>query len=233
MSPAHHGRYVAYYRVSTGSAGQDRARHRCSEGKGEGISRRRAMAAGAMTRGDRRAAGSAATGQNCASALDYCKRNKGTKLVVATLSRLTRDTKFLLTLIDGSVDVVFTDLPQVPPGAMGRFFLTMMAAVAEFEAGLTSERTKAALAQVKARGEKRLGNPKNLAEAQRKGAAKMKEAADAFAARLIPTIRDIQRHGAPSLHSIADTLNTRGIPTVRGKTWTAMQVSNVLARADR
>ena len=48
---------------------------------------------------------------------------------------------------------------------------------------------------------------------------------------LIPTIRDIQRHGAPSLHSIADTLNTRGIPTARGKTWTAMQVSNVLARA--
>jgi Resolvase, N terminal domain len=44
-------------------------------------------------------------------ALDYCKRNKGTKLVVATLSRLTRDTKFLLTLIDGSVDVVFTDEP--------------------------------------------------------------------------------------------------------------------------
>ena len=152
---------------------------------------------------------------------------------ISALSRLTRDTKFLLTLIDGSVDVVFTDLPQVPPGAMGRFFLTMMAAVEGFEAGLTSERTKAALAQVKARGEKRLGNPKNLAEAQRKGAAKMKEAADAFAARLIPTIRDIQRHGAPSLHSIADTLNTRGIPTARGKTWTAMQVSNVLARADR
>ena len=38
---------------------------------------------------------------------------------------------------------------------------------------LTSERTKAALAQVKARGEKRLGNPKNLAEAKRKGAAKI------------------------------------------------------------
>jgi hypothetical protein len=45
-------------------------------------------------------------------------------------------------------------------------------------------------------------------------------------------IRDIQRHGAPSLHSITDTLNTRGIPTARGKTWTAMQGSNVLARAE-
>jgi DNA invertase Pin-like site-specific DNA recombinase len=163
-------------------------------------------------------------------ALDYCKRNKGAKLIVATLSRLTRDAKFLLALLDGSVDVVFADLPQVPTGAMGRFFLTMMAAVAEFEAGLTSERTKAALAQVKARGEKRLGNPTNLPEAQRRGAASMRAAADAFAARVLPTIHDIQRHGAPSLRAIAETLNTRGIPTPRGGAWSAMQVSNVLAR---
>jgi DNA invertase Pin-like site-specific DNA recombinase len=84
---------------------------------------------------------------------------------------------------------------------MGRFFLTMMAAVAEFEAGLTSERTNAALAQVKARGEKRLGNPTNLPEAQRRSAASMRAAADAFAARVLPTIHDIQRHGAPSLRA--------------------------------
>ena len=148
-----------------------------------------------------------------------------------TMSRLTRDTKFLLTLLDGSVDVVFADLPQVPAGAQGKFFLTMMVAVAELEAGLTSERTRAALAQVKARGEKRLGNPTNLAEAQRKGAQSMKARADAFAARLLPTIRDIQRHGAPSLRAIAETLNARGIPTARGGTWSAMQVSNVLQRA--
>ena len=63
-----------------------------------------------------------------------------------------------------------------------------MAAVAEFEAGLTSERTRAALAQVKARGEKWLGNPVNLAEAQRRGGASTKKAADEFAARVLPTI---------------------------------------------
>ena len=78
---------------------------------------------------------------------------------------------------------------------------------------------------------KRLGNPTNLAEAQRKGAENMKAAADAFAARLLPMIRDIQRHGAPSLRAIAETLNARGIPTARGGTWSSMQVSNVLQRA--
>jgi hypothetical protein len=46
------------------------------------------------------------------------------ELIVATLSRLTRDTRFLLTLLDGNVEVVFADLPQSRPGAMGSFFLT-------------------------------------------------------------------------------------------------------------
>jgi resolvase-like protein len=43
--------------------------------------------------------------------------------------------------------VVFCDLPQVPPGPSGKFVIAIMAAVAELEAGLISERTKAALAQ--------------------------------------------------------------------------------------
>ncbi|MFX4705254.1 hypothetical protein ABTA94_19350, partial [Acinetobacter baumannii] len=41
---------------------------------------------------------------------------------------------------------------------MGRFLLTQMAAVAEVAGGMISERTKNALAAVKARGVK-LGNP--------------------------------------------------------------------------
>jgi len=52
---------------------------------------------------------------------------------------------FLETLRDSGVDVRFCDLPDVK-GATGRFLLAQMAAVAELEAGLISERTKAALA---------------------------------------------------------------------------------------
>ena len=50
---------------------------------------------------------------------------------------------FLLKLIDSGVEVLFADLPELN-GAMGRFMLTTMASVAELEAGLISERTKAA-----------------------------------------------------------------------------------------
>jgi hypothetical protein len=47
---------------------------------------------------------------------------------VAKLDRLSRNVPFLRSLIDSSVDVAFCDLPHVPPGAMGRFLLTQMAA---------------------------------------------------------------------------------------------------------
>ena len=58
----------------------------------------------------------------------------------------------LRTLVASGVDLVFCDLPHVPAGAMGRFLLTQMASVAELEAGLISERTKAALAAAKGLG---------------------------------------------------------------------------------
>jgi DNA invertase Pin-like site-specific DNA recombinase len=84
-------------------------------------------------------------------ALADCKRSKAV-LVLAKLDRLARNARFLLTLIESGVDVAFCDLPSVPAGAVGKFILTQMAAVAELEAGLISERTKAALAAYKARG---------------------------------------------------------------------------------
>ena len=91
-----------------------------------------------------------------AKALDHAKRANAT-LVIAKLDRLARSARFLLELIDSNVDILFCDLPEVS-GPAGRFMLTAMSGVAELEAGLISERTKAALKAAKARGV-RLGNP--------------------------------------------------------------------------
>jgi DNA invertase Pin-like site-specific DNA recombinase len=94
------------------------------------------------------------------AALAACRARRAV-LIVAKLDRLARNTKFQLTIAEGAGDggVVFADLPQIPLGAMGKFFITLMAAVAELEAGLISQRTCAALAIAKARGVK-LGNPR-------------------------------------------------------------------------
>jgi hypothetical protein len=65
----------------------------------------------------------------------------GATVMFAKLDRLTRNVDRLRSLVASDVDLVFCDLPHVPPGAMGRFLVTQMASVAELEAGLISERT--------------------------------------------------------------------------------------------
>ncbi|WP_404524961.1 recombinase family protein [Bradyrhizobium diazoefficiens] len=76
-------------------------------------------------------------------------------MVFAKLDRLTRNVDLLRSLVASDVDLVFCDLPSVPPGPMGKVLLTQMASVAELEAGLIGERTKKALAATKARSEAR------------------------------------------------------------------------------
>ena len=78
----------------------------------------------------------------------------GAMLVFAKLDRLARNARFLLGLVESGADLIFCDIPQVPPGPLGKFMLTQLAAVAELEAGLIGQRTRAALAAAKERGVK-------------------------------------------------------------------------------
>jgi DNA invertase Pin-like site-specific DNA recombinase len=98
---------------------------------------------------------------------------------------------------------------------MGRFLLTQMASVAELEAGLISERTKAALTAAKARGVK-LGNPN---EHERSGASRSATSkrwlrAGQRAANLRAIVDDLRRQGISSVRAIAAQLNERGILTL-------------------
>ena len=155
------------------------------------------------------------------AAIAACKKHKA-RLIVAKLDRLSRNVSFLLKLIDAGVDVLFADLPELN-GAMGKFVLITMANVAELEAGLVSERTKAALKAAKARGVK-LG--RYGAEVL---APKYHEEAVSRAKELGPTIRDLRGH---SLNKIASELNRRKVTTPRGGKWDHSSVRNVLQRLD-
>lgn len=120
------------------------------------------------------------------------------------------------------LNVIVADLPKMN-GAMGRFMLTTMASVAELEAGLVSERTKAALKAAKARGVK-LGRHGSEVLAH-----KYQEEARQRARQLEPIISELKDNGL-SLAKIAAELNRLKVATPRCRRWDHSSVRNVLSR---
>ncbi len=154
-------------------------------------------------------------------------------LVVAKLDRLSRDASFLMHLYDGDVPLIFGDLPEIDGSAASRLMVQMMANIAEFERRRIGERTREALAELKAKGRK-LGTPANLLpEHRRKGAA---EAARRRVARAVDEMADIAAIIGPmhaegrSSRQIAAFLNDEGYVTRKGASWTPTQVLRVLGR---
>ena len=132
--------------------------------------------------------------------------------------------------MEAGIDFVAVDFPQA-----NRLTVHILAAVAEHEAKAISERTKAALAQAKARGVKLGGDRGRLATIAPKGhlaslVVRRAKAQDR-ATDLLPVITEIRAGGATSYQAVADALNARGIPTAWGGLWRSTQVSRIEARA--
>lgn len=226
-------RFVAYFRVSTdkqGRSGLGLAAQR------EAVARYVAGQDGGRLLADFEEVESGKRNDRpqLAAALAACRAHRAT-LVIAKLDRLARNARFLLSVVEGTGEagVVFCDLPTVPAGPVGKFLVTQMAAVAELEAGLISQRTKAALSAAKARGVA-LGNPRLRAGTpdQARHAAAMKvEQADARAADLAPILASIRAAGVTTLAGICGALTARGIATPSGRgEWHPASVRRLLAR---
>src|SRR5262245_15120719 len=224
------GKFISYLRVSTDKQGRS----------GLGVEAQRAAVDSYLNGGRwtlvaeyvETESGRRSDRPKLAKALAHAKA-MGATLVFAKLDRLTRNVDLLRSLVASDVDLVFCDLPHVPPGAMGRFLLTQMASVAELEAGLISERTKAALAAAKARGVK-LGNPngaralKGKQVGNREAVAKVQANAHERALNLQAILADIKSEGIISVRRIADELNRRGVLTPRGAAWHPTSVARLL-----
>jgi len=63
-----------------------------------------------------------------------------------------------------------------------------------------------------------------------KGAAEQCTDAPAFAANVLPIVRQIEAAGAKTIRAIAKALNARGVHTARGGDWHGSTVGNLLAR---
>jgi DNA invertase Pin-like site-specific DNA recombinase len=157
-------------------------------------------------------------------ALTLARRAKAA-VVVAKLDRLSRDVAFIAGLMAQRVPFIVTELgADADP-----FMLHVYAALAQKERAMIADRTRVALAAKKAHGAA-LGNRTNLPEAAAKGAAANREAADAFAANVLPVVRELRAAGITTGRAIAEALNGRGIRTARGGAWHDSTVRNLLAR---
>lgn len=169
--------------------------------------------------------GSVAGRPQLSAALDLCRKRKAV-LLIARLDRLARNVRFISQLMESGVDFIAVDMPTA-----NKLTIHIIAAIAEHEKDLISQRTKAALDAAKRRGVK-LGNP-NIAKVHRQGTLRRMERADAFARRTHPMIRAIQSSGASTYAAVATALNAAAVPTQRLKSWTSAGVRNVLMRAER
>jgi DNA invertase Pin-like site-specific DNA recombinase len=163
-----------------------------------------------------------------AEALRLC-RIHGATLVIAKLDRLARNVAFVSGLMESGVEFVATDFPQA-----NRLTIHILAAVAEHEAAMISQRTKAALAAARERGVRLGGDRGRFAEVRQLGppaSAKSRSvAADKKASDLAPLVTELRAAGA-SLKRVAAELTRRGIETPRGAgEWSATQVSRLLSR---
>lgn len=164
-----------------------------------------------------------------AAALAACRLHRAT-LCIAKLDRLSRNMAFIAGLMDSGVDFVACDMP-----AASRISLHIMAAMAEYERDMISQRTKAALAAAKARGV-RLGNPNGAAAllagckgASAKGGAATRRRADEHAAHVLPLLRQLEERGHLGAAAQARALNAQGVPGPKG-IWYAEQVRRVWRR---
>lgn len=218
------GNFVAYYRVSTDKQGRS----------GLGLEAQQSAVQDYLNGGDWRLVASFTeieSGRHngrpeLSKALAACRVHSAT-LVIAKLDRLSRNARFLLELQEAGVKFVAVDMPHAD-----NFTVGVLALVAQKEAEMISQRTKAALAAAKARGMKLGGDRGKLTSKHRsKGTATSIEArnakADSRARDLAPILKELS---GQSYASMAEALNERGISSPRGSLWSAMSVRREVLR---
>jgi DNA invertase Pin-like site-specific DNA recombinase len=202
--------FVAYYRVSTDKQGL----------KGLGMEAQREAVSRFMSgKGDLAAAfievesGRKDNRPQLHAALAECRKRRAV-LVIAKLDRLARNVHFISGLMNSDVEFVAVDMPSA-----SRLTIHILAAVAEHEREMISQRTKAALAAAKARGI-RLGNPRAAEAAIIARAAKTIQTPPPEVLKLMTDWRDQGR----GWRDITRELNRLNIRTPQGKQWYASTV---------
>lgn len=152
-------------------------------------------------------------------AIKYCKKHN-TTLLIAKLDRLSRSAAFIFQLKEDKVNFICCDMPEANTLTIGIF-----ATLAQYESELISQRTKAALAVLKAKGVQ-LGKPENLTLMARKKAWKtnqIKAQNNPHNRRAKGYIKQLRNQGL-SYQKIAGILNEEGFKTAQENSFLATTV---------
>lgn len=149
-------------------------------------------------------------------------------LVVYSLSRLARSTRDAIDIADelgrAGADLVSITERIDTTSAAGKMVFTVIAALAEFERSLISERAIEVSTWLKSQGRTRGGTPYGYT-VRTDG----RLVANRDEVSVIVKMRRLRRYGS-TLQEIADTLNLAGTPTKRGGRWHAKTVQRILAQ---
>lgn len=175
-------------------------------------------------------------------ALDHALVAKAT-LVIAKIDRLARNVAFISSLMESGLPFVCCDMPEAD-----NFTIHILAAMAEREGQMISERTRAALHVLKERGVK-LGSARPghwdghtpggelRTDCRKRGLEKArassKTVVDEEMARyyepLVPWIREMREFGS-TFQSIVDALNGKGCRTRRDMPWNVSTLRRVILK---
>lgn len=152
---------------------------------------------------------------------------KGMALVAYSISRLARSTRDMLELADRlearGVDLVSLTEKIDTTSAAGRMVFRMLAVLSEFERDQVAERTKAALAHKKSKGEKYGPVPFGFCDIEGRLVEVREEA------QVVAKVMEMREAGH-TLREIAAKLNDDGIQGKKGGVWHASTVSYVINR---
>ena len=155
-------------------------------------------------------------------ALDACKNQHAT-LLIARLDRLGRNVAFISKLMEAGVDFKAVDNPYA-----GKLVVHIMAAFAEHERDIISQRTIEALQIAKSKGVKLGRHGREVLSVINKGNA------DSFALALQPVLDELKRDGIATVRSITTELNRRHIPTYSKEgRWHVSSVYQIMKRLNR
>ena len=153
---------------------------------------------------------------------------RGEVVIVYRLSRLSRNTRDLLLMsedmfAEGNTHLVSITEHIDTETVLGKFFLTIMGALAQMERELIAERTRATLQFKREQGEVLGSMPYGYRESRREDNKMVQDRAQMAVVRRIARMR---KKGV-SFGKIAETLGEDGVPTKRGGTWHPSTVSAI------